>query len=142
MEREEAVKYFQNEITRLRDEEHVNDLFKTNCAEELAAVECRITKAISEYLDNKDLQLTDEEIPEGGCAALALWGTSLFARNEELIEDVESFARRLAEEAGVYGKNIAAQMLDEEELINISLEDFFSDRYAQEYDEEYGVDSE
>lgn len=143
MERDEAVKYFQKEIKRLVEDEHVVDLFQKNCAEELAAVECRITKAVTQFLDDNDIMLTDEEIPEGGCAALALWMTSSCWTNDRLIEDVESFAHRLAkEDAGRYVKNIAYQMLDEEDLCSISTEDFFSDYYIEAYDEEYGNDAE
>ena len=142
MEREQAVKIFKEEIRRLVDEEHVVDLFKANCAEELAAVECRITGAISEYLDNEEIMLADEEIPEGGCVALALWGRSLCYINNVLIEDEESFAHRLAKEGGQYGKSIAAQMLDGKELYEIALEDFFSDNYAKKYDEVYAINAE
>lgn len=139
MERAEVVKFFQNEMERLIKEEHVVDLFKANCAEELAAIECRTTKAVVEYLDNNAIVLTDEEIQEGGCAALALWMTSSFAGNDYLIEDVDSFAHRLArEDAGQYVKNIAYQMLDGEDLCDISEKDFFSDQYASDYDKEYG----
>lgn len=144
MKREEAVKFFQKEIVRLRDEEHVNDLFKANCAEELASVDCRTTKAISDFFTDyeKGIRLKDEEIAEGDCSAIALWATSSFANNEQLVADVEKFAHRLAKEAGVYGKNIAALILDGEELFNIPTEDFFSDEYAKVYDEKYGIDAE
>lgn len=143
MEREEAVKYFQKEITRLRDEEHVNDLFKACCAEELAAVECRTTKAFSDYLDdNGYISLSDEEIADDECTAIALWGASSFAHNEQLVADVEKFAHRVAKNGGQYGKNIAAQVLDGEEIYGITSEDFFSDRYAQEYDEKYKFETE
>mgnify|MGYP001130382750 CR=1 FL=1 len=143
MERYEAVKFFRKEIKRLVEEEHVVDLFQKNCAEELAAVECRITKAVMEYMDNDDIMLTDEEIPEGGCAALALWMTSSCWSNERLIEDENSFAHRLAkEDAGRYVKNIAYQMLDGEDLCCISEGKFFSDMYAKNYDEKYGNDAE
>lgn len=139
MERAEVVKFFQNEMERLIKEEHVGDFFRINCAEELAAVECRSTMAVAEYIDNNDIMLKDEEIPEGGYVALALWMRSSCWTNECLIEDVDSFAHRLAkEDAGLYVKNIAYQMLDGEDLCNISEEDFFSDKYANDYDKEYG----
>lgn len=142
MEREKAVEFFQKEMKRLVDKEHVVDLFKANCAEKLAAVECRITGAISEYLDNEEMMLADEEIPEGGCVALVLWGKSSCYIKDVLIEDEESFAHRLAKEGGQYGKSIAAQMLDGKELYDIALKDFFSDKYAKKYDEVYAIDAE
>lgn len=142
MERKEAFEFLSKEVRRLIEEEHVNDLFKANCAEELATVECKTTKAFTQFLDDNDIMLTDEEIPEGCCAALALWTTSSCWVNDHLIEDVEKFAHRLAKEAGNYGKNIAYQILREEDLCNISAEDFFSDYYTESYDEEYGNDAE
>ena len=78
--------------------------------------------------------LTDEEIPEGGCVALALWGTTSYHCNSMLVKDEESFAHRLAKEGG---KSIAAQVLDGVELYDIPLENFFSDEYAKVYDEKY-----
>lgn len=139
MERAKVVKFFQNEMERLIKEEYVVAFFRINCAEELAAVECRTTKAVSNYLDDEAIELTDEEIPEGGCVALALWMTASCWLNDHLIEDVESFAHRLArEDAGQYVKNIAYQMLDGKDLCDISEEDFFSDKYANDYDKEYG----
>lgn len=138
MESEQAVKFFQEEIKRLVDEEHVVDLFKANCAEELATVGCMATKALADFLANNGyISLSNEEIPEGGCVAIALWGASSFACNEQLVKDDEKFAHRLAKEGGQYGKNIAAQILDGVELYNIAEEDFFSDKYAEEYDEKH-----
>lgn len=142
MEREKVVEFFQKEMQRLVDEEHVVDLFKASCAEKLATVECRINKAVSDYLDGDDIMLSDKEIPEGGCVALALWGTSSSYTNDELFENEVSFAHRLAKEGGQYGKNIAAQILDRVALCNIDLEDFFSDEYAEYYDEKYASDAE
>lgn len=143
MERQQAVEFFKKEIRRLVGDEHVVDLFKANCAEELAAIECRTTKAFSDFLgDNGYISLSNEEIPEEGCVAIALWGASSFAYNEQLVDDVEKFAHRLAKKGGQYGKNIAAQMLDGVELCNIAEGDFFSDKYAKKYDEVYAIDAE
>lgn len=137
METQQAVKFFKEEIERLL-KEHVVDLFRANCAEELEAIECRTTKAFSDFLVNNGyISLSNEEIPEGGCVAIALWGASSFAYNEQLVADVEEFAHRLAKEGGQYSKNIATQMLDGEELYDILVDDFFSDKYANEYDKKY-----
>lgn len=138
MEREQAVKFLKEEIRRLIEDEHVVDLFKTNCAEELAAVGCMTTKALADFLLAEGyISLNNEEIPEGGCVAIALWGVSSFAYNTQLVEDVDSFAHRLAKEGGQYGKNIAAQILDGVQIYNIAEEDFFSDEHAEEYDEKH-----
>lgn len=141
MERQEAVKFIQKETKRLREEEHIDDLFKANRSEELAAVECHTSKKFSDFLMKSDyeLMLTDEEIAEGSCMATAMWGTSSYLNNAQLFTDVEHFAHRLAREAGDPGKNVAAQMLDGEELFDIPSEDFFSTKYAEEYDEKYGL---
>lgn len=143
MQKQDAKKIFQMEIKRLAEEEHVVDLFKANCAEELAMIDCRTNKAFNDYLvDNGDISLSDEEIADGECTAIALWAASSFAYNEQLIADVEKYAHRLAREGGPYGKNLAAQILDGEQIYQITSKDFFSDKYAKEYDEKYKFETE
>lgn len=141
MERKEVVEFIQKEAKRLREDEHIDDLFKAECSEELAVVDCKITKAVSDFLDEEDIMLTDDEIAEGDCAAIAMWASVMFVDNESLFANVSNFAHRLAKEAGVYGKNIAAQILDGEELCNILSKGFFSDAYAKRYDKVYAVAS-
>lgn len=142
MERKEAFEFLSKEVRRLIEEEHVNDLFKACCAEELAAVECRTTKAFFDFLYNEDIILEDEEIEDGDCVAIALWGASSYVYNDQLVADIEKYAHRLAKEGGVYGKNIAFQMLEGTEICDIPTKDFFSDEYAEDYDKKYGVNAE
>lgn len=138
MKKCQAKDFLKEEIRRLVDDEHVVDLFKKKRAKKLRSVKCMTNKAITDYInDNLKIRLSDEEIPEGGCVAIVVWGASSFAYNEQLFANVKSFAHRLAKEGGPYGKSIAFQILNGVELYDIESKDLFSDKFAKEYDEKY-----
>lgn len=143
MDRQQVVEFIFKEVERLNNEEHVVDLAKAGRFEELAAIDCRITQWINNWLYNA-LEITDDEIPEGNCAALVVWFASCTSNyNEQLLKDPKKFAYRLAAEAGDWGKSIAYIILEEEtELCEIDTEEFFSDEYAADYDKEYGEDDD
>ena len=139
MKRKGVVAFIQKEAKRLRGEQHIDDLIKANRFEELSMVECQTVKEVNSFFDFQYLKLKDEEISEGNCAAVTIWLASCANDcNENLFEDMESFAHRLAKEAGPFGKNVAFQMF-EGWLWDICSEDFFSDQYAKKYEEMYGI---
>ena len=137
----EVVAFIQQEVKRLREEEHLDDLVKANRFDELKQLECRINKPVHDFLYAGCLYLQDEEIPEGACAAIAIWfATCTDESNEHLFADKEGFAYRMAREEGLLGKNLAVQMLDGADLYEIDEEEFFSDHYVQEFDEKYRLE--
>ncbi len=141
MEREAVVTFIQQETKRLREEEHLDDLVKANCFDELKQLECRIIKPVSDFIREEGLWLEDKEIQEGNCTATAIWfAICTHERNEYLFINEEKFAFRMAREEGLLGKNLAAQMLDGADLYEIDEEDFFSDRYVKEFDEKYRLE--
>lgn len=143
MGRQKVVAFIQSEIKRLRQEQHIDDLIKANCFEELSMVKCQTVKAVSDFWIDEKLQLTDEEIPLGGCSAIAIWvATCTTGYNEDFFADSKCFAHRWAKEAGAFGKSGAFQMLDGEDLCDIYAKDFFSDKYAQKYDGMYGIEKD
>lgn len=133
MKREEALTFLNNEIARLRNEEHVNELFRECRAKELSHIECRITKAVLEFLSDNEILLRDDEIADGDCASIALWAATNPGTFSGFFDDEKKFAHRLAKETGPYGENIAAQIIKGQHLSCIFLEDLFSDKYAEEY---------
>ena len=138
MRRSEVVAFLNKEAKRLREEEHINELFKKNAVEKLAAIEVRTTKAINDSLYKNDgINLRNEEIPEGNCMAIAMWATAEGLWNSDIVLDIDGFAHRLAREAGDYGKNVAAQILDGYDLGDLSAENFFSTKFAKEYDQKW-----
>ncbi len=140
MGRKEVVSFIQNEAKRLREEQHIDDLIKAKSWDKLSKVAFQTTKGVSDYISEESLSLQDDEIPEGDCSAIAMWFASYaIDYNSNLVEDVESFAHRWAEEAGDFGKNGAVQILDGNEFYEICSEDFYTDKYAEEYDEQYST---
>lgn len=141
MQREEVVAFIRKETKRLREQEHLDDLVKANRFDELSQLECQITISIRDFFDCDYLYLKDEEIAEGDCMATVIWcATCADDKNENLFENVERVACRLAKKAGPMGKNVAALMLDGYNLYDIHLKELFSDQYASEYDEKYGLE--
>lgn len=141
MSREEVVEFIQKETNRLRQEEHIDELLKSNDIAKLVSIEIRTTSAISDFLYNDAyIGMLDEEIAEGNCMAVVIWARALNVWSWDLVVDLEKFAHRLAREGGGYGKNIAVHMLDgEKELSSLTTEEFFSTMYTEEYDEKYGL---
>lgn len=138
MDREDVVLFIRKEAKRLREEEHIDDLIKSKRWDELSKVACQTVKGVTDYVCDYSLELQDDEIPEGACSAMAIWFASCaIDDNTYLLEDVESFAHRWASEAGSFGKNGAVQILDGNEFFEICSEDFYTDKFAEEYDEKY-----
>ena len=137
MKREEVVAFINKETKRLREEEHFDDLVKANRFDELKQLEYRISKPVHDFLYQECLDLRDEEIEEGACFVTATWFASCTGeQNDSLFKSPEQFAYRMARE-GRLGKNVAALMLDGWDLFEIDNEDYFSDRYVEEFEEKY-----
>lgn len=142
MQREEVVAFIQQEVKRLREEEHLDDLVKANRFEELSQIPCQVIMEVKQFLEEDYLYLQDEEIAEGSCVATAIWAAICTSEiNANLFYDENKFAYRMAKESDCLGKNIAVQMLDGAALYEIDEEDFFSDRYVQEFDEKYRLEA-
>mgnify|MGYP003305229864 CR=1 FL=1 len=134
MERKEVLTFILSEVKRLNDEEHIHDLCKAGRYKELSQVESKLTRGIYEFFWDESLNMSDEEIPEGGCLALAIWGNAIGFPG--IFEDEKAFAERLAEEAGKLGKSIAYKVLvQNEEICCIECDKFFDDSDAEAYDE-------
>lgn len=131
MERQEVVDFILSEVKRLNEEEHVLDLALNKRYKELSRVECKLSNAINIFLQINDLLLADEEIPDGGYLALAIWiNTIWFA---DVIANEEKFAHKLAAEAGDFGKSIAWKVLDGKSVHSIEWEEFYDDSDADKY---------
>lgn len=138
MKREEVVAFINKETKRLREEEHFDDLVKANRFDELKQLEYRISKPVHDFLYQEWLILKDEEIEEGACFVTATWFASCTEqKNDYLFDSPEQFAYRMARESGRPGKNVASLMLDGCDLFIIDNEDYFSDRYVEEFEEKY-----
>lgn len=134
MEREEVISFILNEIKRLNEEEHIHDLCKAGRYKELSQVESKLTRGIYEFLCDKYLEMADEEIPEGGCLALAIWVNAMGFLG--IFEDENAFAERLADEAGKLGKSTAYKVIEKGvKICDIECDDFFDDCDAETYDE-------
>lgn len=138
--RKETIGFIQKEVRRLKEEEKIADLIKATRFDELAAIECRISSKVQSFVTTKCLELSDKEIEEGSCVALAIWLRCCVNLSDSYIfKDSDKFAYRLAEEGGDFGKNVAVQMLDGLDLCDIAMEEFFTTRYAEQYDGQYGL---
>lgn len=144
MDRDEVVSFILSEAARLTNEEHVVDLAKAGRYDELKDIEIHVTRQVYEFFhDNKfrcnpnKLLLDTEDIPEGMFLAVAMIFNIIGSYNDLDINDTitVSFAEKLALEAGDLGKNIAALMQSAENLHEINSTEFFSDAYADEYEE-------
>lgn len=138
MDRQEALEMFLNEVKRLNEEEHVDDLRKAKRYEELSRVECRICNALMAYVGQEDdLNLRTEEIPKGSFFAASMLINIIGVSG--LLEDDEEFAAQLVQEAGELGKSIAFRVYNDKLTISeIEWAEFFNDSYAKNYDDEYG----
>lgn len=136
MKRQEVLDFILSEIKRLNEEEHIHDLNKAGRYEELSKVECKSTRAILDFLLTEGLQICEDEIPEGGYLALAIWVNAMAM--EDAILDEAKFAGKLSEEAGKLGKSIAYKIVaGTEYLHSIISKEFFSDDDASKYEEEF-----
>ena len=133
MSRKEVVEFIKEELHRLRYVEHLDELLEANDVEKILAIKMQTTKAVSDFLNEEYTKLHDEEIADGDCMALVLWASSMHMLNSELLFDKEEFAYRLGREGGVYGQNIAAQIIQGEEIGNLTAKELFSIRYAYDY---------
>lgn len=130
MDREKVKKFILTEVKRLNEEEGILKLCKDGKYEELSKVVCRTSNAINRYLYENKLCLKDCEIPIGYSLGLAIWVNTIYVY--DAIEDEWSFARQLAEEAGRLGKSLAYK-LEQKDLANIQLDEFFDDSDAEKY---------
>lgn len=134
MERQEVVEFILNEIKRLNEEEHIHDLNKAKRYDELAKVECRVSNAIVQFISENDLNLENDEIPQDGYLAVAIWINTVGKLG--MISDNLKFADNLVKEAGLLGKSIAYKLIANGlEIVDIYGSNFFDDSDCNNYDE-------
>lgn len=74
MERQQAVDFLNQQLEKLKNEEHVADLMKARRSKELEKIASELDfSLIDKFLKKTDLDLSKEEILEGFCYEMAFY---------------------------------------------------------------------
>ncbi len=143
----EVISLFLAQANKLEQEEHVNDLAIHGCFELLKGIRINVFPELVRFLqhgngfDLKATQIPEELylvtamlIREYGKQAKIQYDDSSFFKNDT---EKEKFAHSLANKYATIGKSVAWCMLSSTYLVDMKDREFFTDIYAECYQEEF-----